>query len=86
VPFANRRFGPAGQAKVDAGAIGLRGFWRGYFASRSAALGSASAEFVTALFFGFAPGMVRRALPAASSRLHIPRFQAQSPCLARLES
>ena len=49
-------------------AIGLRGFWMGYFASRSAALGSASPELVTALFFGFSPGMVRRALPDAWQR------------------
>ncbi len=49
-------------------AIGLRGFWMGYFASRSAALGPASPELVTALFFGFAPRMVERALPDAWTR------------------
>ncbi len=49
-------------------AIGLRGFWMGYFASRSAALGPASPELVTALFFGFAPRMVERALPDAWAR------------------
>lgn len=49
-------------------AIGLRGFWMGYFASRSAALGPATSELVTALFFGFSPTMVSRALPAAWGR------------------
>lgn len=43
---------------------GLRGFWRGYFAGRSAPLGRVSAAPVTASFFTFAPGMVSRALPA----------------------
>ncbi len=43
---------------------GLRGFWRGYFAGRSAPLGAVSAAPVIALFAGFAPRMVERALPA----------------------
>lgn len=46
-------------------AIGLRGYWSGYFASRSAALGTPSARVVTALFHGFAPAMVERAIPDA---------------------
>jgi hypothetical protein len=44
--------------------LGLRGYWRGYFASRAAALGPVGPELVTALFGGFAPAMVARALPA----------------------
>jgi hypothetical protein len=44
-------------------AVGLRGFWRGYFASRAAALGTPSTELVTATFFGFAPAFVSRAIP-----------------------
>jgi hypothetical protein len=44
--------------------VGLRGFWRGYFAGRSAPLGPISAAPVTASFFTFAPAMVSRALPA----------------------
>jgi hypothetical protein len=48
-------------------AVGLRGFWRGYFAGRSAVLGAVGAAPVTALFYGFAPGMVARALPAVWS-------------------
>jgi hypothetical protein len=42
---------------------GLRGFWRGYFAGRAAPLGPVGAAVVTASFFGFAPGMVARAIP-----------------------
>ena len=48
-------------------AIGLKGYWMGYFASRSAALGTPSPELVIALFHGFAPRMVHRALPDAWS-------------------
>jgi hypothetical protein len=44
-------------------AVGLRGFWRGYFATRAAPLGAVGAEVVTATFFNFAPAMVARALP-----------------------
>jgi Helix-turn-helix family len=43
---------------------GLRGFWRGYFAGRSAPLGQVTAAPVTASFYNFAPPMVARALPA----------------------
>src|SRR3954465_2353481 len=45
--------------------VGCRGWWMGYFASRAAALGPVSAEVVTALFFGFAPVLVERAIPDA---------------------
>ncbi|MCO6003731.1 hypothetical protein NE236_01950 [Actinoallomurus purpureus] len=44
---------------------GLKGFWMGYFASRSAALGAPSPEVVTAAFSNFAPRMVARAIPDA---------------------
>lgn len=46
-------------------ALGLKGGWMGYFASRSAALGVVAADVVTACFYGFAPRMVERALPDA---------------------
>ena len=45
------------------GAVGLRGFWRGYFAGRAAPLGAASADAVAATFFGFHPAFVERAIP-----------------------
>jgi hypothetical protein len=45
-------------------AVGLRGFWRGYFATRAAPFGAVGPEVVTASFFNFAPSMVERALPS----------------------
>ncbi|MCW2800419.1 MAG: hypothetical protein JWQ70_1891, partial [Aeromicrobium sp.] len=45
--------------------IGLKGSWMGYFASRSAPMGAASPELVTATFHGFAPHLVHRAIPDA---------------------
>jgi hypothetical protein len=45
-------------------AAGYRGFWRGYFAGRSAPLGLAPAAVSTALYAGFAPSMVERAIPS----------------------
>jgi len=48
-------------------AIGLKGYWMGYMASRSAAVGTPAPELVVALFQGFAPRMVHRALPDAWS-------------------
>jgi hypothetical protein len=49
-------------------AANLRGFWRGYFAGRSAPLGAVGAAPVIALFYVFAPHMVTRALPDVWSR------------------
>lgn len=46
-------------------ALGLKGGWMGYFATRSAAMGAASPGLVTAVFYNFHPSMVTRALPAA---------------------
>ncbi len=48
-------------------AIGLKGWWMAYFAHRSAALGTPDPKTVTALFHGFAPELVERALPDAWS-------------------
>ncbi|MGH3473519.1 MAG: SCO6745 family protein [Aeromicrobium sp.] len=48
-------------------AIGLKGYWMGYVASRSAALGTPPPEVVIALFHGFAPRLIERALPDAWS-------------------
>jgi helix-turn-helix protein len=55
-------FAPEGRAAFEA--AGLRGFWRGYFASRSAPLGLAPAAVTTALYANFAPRMVERAIPS----------------------
>lgn len=46
-------------------AVGYRGFWMGYFASRAAPLGAASAQVVHALFYNFTFDHVARALPDA---------------------
>lgn len=58
-------FAPEPQERYQG--LGLRGYWRGYFASRAAALGDVSPELVTALFAGFAPAMVARAIPSVWS-------------------
>jgi hypothetical protein len=55
----------APEAKAAYTAIGLKGYWMGYFASRSAALGTPAAEVVSAAFYNFAPRMVGRAIPDA---------------------
>jgi hypothetical protein len=55
------------QARAAHEAVGLRGFWRGYFAMRAAPLGPVAPGVVTALFHGFAPRMVSRAVPAVWS-------------------
>ena len=47
--------------------IGLTRYWDGYFAGRSAPLGAVTAAPVTAIFSGFAPSLVERALPAVWS-------------------
>jgi len=52
------------EARAAFEAAGLRGFWRGYFAGRSAPLGTVAAAPVAASFYVFAPAMVGRALPA----------------------
>lgn len=53
----------AEDSRREAAALGLRGFWRMYFAFRAAPMGRAAPAVVEASFFGFAPGMVRRAVP-----------------------
>lgn len=55
-------FTPPPRAAYEA--AGLRGYWRGYFAGRAAPFGAVGPGVVIATFFGFAPQMVRRALPS----------------------
>jgi hypothetical protein len=43
--------------------VGVRGFWRSYFAGRAAPLGEVGTAPVVAAFFSFAPAMVSRAVP-----------------------
>ncbi|PRY44968.1 SCO6745 family protein [Umezawaea tangerina] len=54
-------FHPAALAALED--AGLRGFWRGYFAQRSAPLGPVGEAPVRASFFGFSTWMTARALP-----------------------
>lgn len=76
----------ARQAFLD---VGLKGFWMGYFASRSAPLGPVSAAVVTATFYHFHPNMVARALPdawrfASPEQVLEVRLQAADAALRRL--
>jgi hypothetical protein len=59
-------FTPEGYAAMEQ--AGLRGYWRGYFASRAAPLGEVGPAPVIAAFFGFAPRMVERAFPDVWTR------------------
>src|SRR5665213_231365 len=43
-------------------ACGLKGFWMGYFAGRSAPMGAVEAAVATATFYNFAPKMAARVL------------------------
>ena len=55
----------AEESRAAADALGYRGFWMGYCAMRAAPLGPVGPVPVTALFFGFAPERIERALPDA---------------------
>ncbi|MGV9877784.1 SCO6745 family protein [Streptomyces sp. NPDC003006] len=46
-------------------AVGLKGFWMGYFAARTAPMGRVGPGVASAALGVFAPGMVARALPSA---------------------
>lgn len=54
-------FSPVARDRIQE--AGLRGFWRGYFATRAAPMGQVPAETVTAVFYNFHPDMVARAIP-----------------------
>ena len=56
------------QARDGAAALGLRGFWMGYFAFRMAPLGAVQPAVATALCFGFHPS---RGVPGAAGRLEV---------------
>lgn len=51
----------AGRAAYEE--VGLRGFWRGYFAGRAAPMGAVGAGPVVATFHGFHPDFVARSVP-----------------------
>ena len=56
-------FAPEVRAATDA--LGLKGGWMSYFGCRAAPLGAAPPAVVTAVFHGFHPAMVARAIPDA---------------------
>ena len=55
----------APEAREGYTTAGLKGYWMGYFASRSAAIGPVPAQVVAATFFNFHISMVARAIPDA---------------------
>src|SRR5207302_9962280 len=55
-------FVPEGGERYSA--LGVTGGMRGYFASRSAALGVVPAEVVVATFYNFSPTHVAKAIPS----------------------
>ncbi|KOV65537.1 hypothetical protein ADK64_14275 [Streptomyces sp. MMG1121] len=55
----------APEVRRAADALGMRGYWMGYFALRAAPLGAASPAVVTSCFYVFHPARVARALPDA---------------------
>lgn len=58
----------APEVRTAGKSIGLRGFWDTYFAFRAAPLGPVDAGPVVAMFAGFEPSMVARALPSTWTR------------------
>jgi hypothetical protein len=55
------------QAREGFAAVGLKRYWDGYFAGRSAPLGAVEGAPITAMFSGFSPALVTRALPSVWS-------------------
>jgi hypothetical protein len=56
-------FTPEARAATDA--LGCKGGWMGYFATRAAPLGAVPADLIVSMFYNFHPSLVRRAIPAA---------------------
>jgi hypothetical protein len=80
-------FAPESQAACTE--LGTRGYWMSYFALRSAPLGAAPPELITAVFYGFAPRLVARAVPdtwkvASPQRFLAVRLEAVDAALHRL--
>ncbi len=70
-------------------AVGLKGFWQGYFASRVAPMGEVGGEVCASVFYNFQPEMVQRALPSAWSAASpetvlAARYEALQPVLASM--
>jgi len=65
-------FSPQFRTATDA--LGCKGGWMGYFATRAAPLGAAPPQLVTAVFYNFHPSRVARSLPEAWSIASPQRF------------
>ncbi|MEU1710158.1 hypothetical protein ABZ478_33150 [Streptomyces sp. NPDC005706] len=79
----------APEARRAADALGLRGYWMGYFALRAAPLGPVAPCVVTSSFYVFHPGRVARALPdawkyAAPAEVLAARGEAMDAAMTRL--
>lgn len=72
----------APEARDAFAALGLKGFWMGYFASRAAPLGPVPASVVEATFFGFSPNMVRHAAELARSAVEAADVGGRPLCAA----
>ena len=80
-------FAPETRAATDA--LGLKGGWMSYFGCRAAPLGAVRAAVVTAIFYGFHPRRVERAIPdawwcAEPEQLIDARVSAMDAALGRL--
>jgi hypothetical protein len=53
----------AAESRAAGEAVGVTGFWNGYFAFRAAPLGPVGPAVVTAIFYNFAPAFVQRRVP-----------------------
>lgn len=79
----------AAEPRLAMAATGLRGFWMGYVASRSAAMGRVSPAVVEATFYNFHPALIRRAVPdawalASPEEVLAARQQGATASLTRL--
>ncbi|MGW0882437.1 SCO6745 family protein [Streptomyces sp. NPDC002671] len=79
----------APEARAAADALGLRGYWMGYFALRAAPLGAVGPSVVTSCFYVFDPSRVARALPdawtyAAPADVLTARSEAMDAAMTRL--
>ena len=79
----------APEARTAYSEAGLKGYWMGYFASRSAAMGPVGPEVVAATFYNFHPRMVARAIPDAwrfssPEQILAARYDSADAALRRL--
>ncbi|HEU4782219.1 MAG TPA: hypothetical protein VFS83_02655, partial [Ktedonobacterales bacterium] len=79
----------APEARAAYSEAGLKGYWMGYFASRSAAMGPVGPEVVAATFYNFHPRMVARAIPdawrfASPEQILAARYDSADAALRRL--